>query len=109
MGGGRTICLLLMTRCTRTDPAALTTLNHPNSAGSAGCRAIGRTRLEHLQLRDNDRLDRAPAKAFRTKGIGQQVAIANLLDRVIHFDQRAADRRQLEPTIAPTKTLRKST
>src|ERR1700693_4153352 len=42
--------------------------NLPNSAGFVGCRAIGRTHPEHLQLRDNVRLDRAPAKALRTAG-----------------------------------------
>jgi hypothetical protein len=39
--------------------------NPPNSAGFGGYRAIGRTHPEHLHLRDNDRLDRAAAKALR--------------------------------------------
>src|ERR1700751_420099 len=49
-------------------PPTSTGRNHPNSAEPAGCEAIGHPRLEHLQLRYNDRRDRAPAKALRTTG-----------------------------------------
>jgi hypothetical protein len=78
--------------------------NPPNSAGFSGCRAIDCTPPERLQSRDNVRLDRAPVRGVERQA-GQHVAIAYLLDRVIHRGQSAVDRRQLEPAIALTKAL----
>src|ERR1700730_11931301 len=49
------------------SPSA-TDRNPPDSAATVECRSVGRTHPEHLQLRDNVRLNRAPAKALRTAG-----------------------------------------
>ena len=48
-----------------------------------------------------------PQRRFERQ-VRQLVAIANLLDRIIHCGQSPADRRQLEPAIALMKAFRES-
>src|SRR6202007_2275279 len=75
----------------------LTTHSLPSSARSAESGLIQRIPPKHLRLRDNDQLNRELAKILPGASAPTQVAIANLSDRVIHFCQRTAKRRQFSP------------
>jgi hypothetical protein len=79
-------------------PSAIS-CSRPNSAGFVGYGAIGRIHPEHLQWRDNGRLDQAAAKALQAAG-PPTCCDRESLDCVIHFGQSAASRRQLDPAIA---------